>query len=116
LVKGTVSISGNFDLEPIALSDINDQLRLDTEAVASLSPNHQSLHRPMSYYLYVGNDELPELQRQSKEYALYLERQGHKVEFKILPSCNHLTIMDELANYDGLIATELRQMIYPEMK
>lgn len=111
LVKGVVSISGIFDLEPIALSDVNDKLRLDRQEVSALSPIHQINNRPISYYLYVGSDELPELQRHSKEYALCLEAQGHIVEFKTLSNCNHFTIMNELANSDGLIAIELKQIV-----
>ena len=63
-----LAISGIFDLEPIRLCYLNDKLLLKPEEVAGLSP----LRLPLSekpLFAVCGSDELPELQRQSWDFA-----------------------------------------------
>jgi acetyl esterase/lipase len=59
-----LAISGLFDLEPVALLDINETLRITPDEVAGLSPA-----RSAPLCLAWGGRELPELRRQSELYA-----------------------------------------------
>jgi hypothetical protein len=68
-VKGGLAISGLYDLEPIRLNCLNVKLRLDA---AEPHRNSPILHLPpMAGPLVVayGTAELPELCRQSVDYA-----------------------------------------------
>ena len=67
--RGGLPISGIFDLEPIALSFLNEKLSLSASEIANLSPLRTLPDRSPPLRLVVGGAELPELQRQSKEFA-----------------------------------------------
>ncbi len=61
--------SGIFDLEPIALNYLNEKLSLDQTEIATLSPLRTLPERGPPLHLAVGGAELPELKRQSQEFA-----------------------------------------------
>lgn len=112
-VTGVLAISGIFDLEPIRLCCLNDKLLLKPEEVAGLSP----LRLPLSgkpLFAVCGSDELPELQRQSWDFA------RHRAAAKLpggaftLAGSNHFTILEELETPGGVITTLLR-MLLPEL-
>ncbi len=109
-VTGILAISGIFDLEPIRLCYLNDKLQLKSEDVASRSP----LRLPLSgkpLFTVCGSDELPELQRQSWDFA------RHRAAAKLpggaftLAGCNHFTILEELETPGGVITTLLRMLL-----
>jgi len=110
-VRGGLAISGIFDLEPIALSYINDQLRLDREEAETLSPLGL-LHRRMApLQICVGGNELAELQRQSCDYVTAAGRLGLPVRLRVLPGHHHFSILDELANKDGALTEAMLDLM-----
>lgn len=103
-VIGGVAISGVYDLEPVRLSYLNDKLQLTDSEERLLSP----LHRPLSprpLVVAYGTGELPELQRQSKQFAAV--RRGLPGTLLPLMQHNHFTILNELAAPNGAIAREV---------
>lgn len=102
-VIGGVAISGIYDLEPIRLCYLNDKLRLSDEEETSLSPLHLPLSsKPLT--ITYGTGELPELQRQSEQFAdARRDLPGNLVP---LSQLNHFTILNELAA-DGAITREV---------
>lgn len=110
-VRGALVISGIFDLEPIALSYINEPLRLDSDEIENYSPLH--LLRPgiAPQCLAVGGDELSELKRQSSSYAEAASRLDLPVRLRLLNGHHHFSILDELAKPDGALTGELRTLI-----
>jgi arylformamidase len=99
-VIGGVAISGIYDLEPVRLSYLNDKLRLSDEEETALSPLHLPLiAKPLT--ITYGTGELPELQRQSEQFAS--ARHGLPGDVLPLPQHNHFTILNELAAVDGAI-------------
>jgi arylformamidase len=111
LVCGGVSVSGIFDLEPIALSYINEKLGLDAAEVAALSPVRRLEGGANPLRLFVGGNELSELQRQSIVYAEAAVPRKSPVSLRILPGHNHFSILDELASAEGHITKELVQLV-----
>jgi arylformamidase len=100
-VRGGIAISGIFDLEPIRLSCLNDKLGLD---LAEAERNSPLLHLPpMAGELIVtfGTNELPELQRQSVDYAQAWVEQGLPGHLLPVEGANHFTILEALAKPDG---------------
>jgi arylformamidase len=110
-VRGALAISGIFDLEPIALSYINEALRLDRGEIADLSPLHQLRSGIAPQCVAVGGGELSELQRQSTAYAAAASRFGLPVKLRVLPGHHHFSILDELAQTDGILTDELLNLI-----
>jgi acetyl esterase/lipase len=100
-VKAGLAISGIYDLEPMRLSYINDKLRLDEAEAKRNSPGATTKPLVVVY----GADELPELRRQSEDYAALLR--GKAVA---LPRCNHFTVLEELASPHGMLTALVRKM------
>jgi arylformamidase len=80
-IKGAIAISGLFDLEPIRLCYLNHKLGMDG---ADAQRNSPILHLPEKappLIVAVGGSELPELRRQSKEYARAWTASGLEGQF-----------------------------------
>jgi len=103
-VMGGVAISGIYDLEPMRLSSLNDKLQLTEAEQAVMSPLHQPLSQNPLVVAY-GTGELPELRRQSEQFAAA----RRNLPGKLLPLAqrNHFTILNELADPDGSLTREV---------
>ena len=110
-VRGGLPISGIFDLEPIALGVLNDKLSLSADEVVSLSPLRTLGGRLPPLRLFVGGDELPELKRQSEDYANAASARGLPVSLTVLPGHHHFSILNELERPDGAITRALVAMV-----
>ncbi|MDR0932581.1 MAG: alpha/beta hydrolase [Victivallales bacterium] len=101
-VVSSIAISGIFDLEPISLSFLNRKLNLSAQEIELLSPQRI----PMSgkpHYAVCGSAELPELQRQTWDYARRRAANSLPGGALTLLGHNHFTILEELANPAGII-------------
>lgn len=110
VVSGGLAISGIFDLEPIRLNYLNAKLGLDESVARRLSPLHQLPARAAPLMLACGTGELPELQRQSAEYAA--ARAAARLPGRLTPLAahNHFTILEELAQPDGALTALAREL------
>ena len=104
-VRGGLAISGIFDLEPVRLCYLNEKLRLDEDEARRNSPLLQE-SASKTLVLSYGTAELPELQRQSREYA---QRAGHR----LLPLAghDHFSILEELAAPGGALTAAVRGLV-----
>jgi arylformamidase len=106
-VRGTMPISGIFDLEPLSLNYLNDPLQLTPDDIRDLSPQHQLRAGLPPTRIMSGGNELAELQRQSADYARAAQAAGLDAKLFVLPGHHHYSIMDELAKPDGLLTETL---------
>lgn len=106
-VLGGMAISGIYDLEPIRLSYLDRALRLTPDEVERLSPARRgaAIRRPL--VVAAGEDELPELVRQSRQFALDMRRAGCPVSHLPLAGHDHFSVLDELARADGQLCRRL---------
>ncbi|MBM4440390.1 MAG: alpha/beta hydrolase [Candidatus Rokubacteria bacterium] len=109
-LAGGIAISGLFDLEPIRLCYLNDKLGLDPAEAQRNSPIHHLPKRAAPLVVTVGLDELPELVRQSKEYAEAWRKAGLKGHYLPLAGHEHFSILEELARPDGKIFGALQEL------
>jgi arylformamidase len=109
-VAGGVAISGIYDLEPIRLNYLNDKLGLDIEEAERNSPIRHLPAYAGPLVVTVGLDELPELIRQSEEYAAAWTRHGLRGRYLPLPGHEHFSILEELARPDGAILAALKEL------
>jgi acetyl esterase/lipase len=110
-VAATLPISGLFDLEPIRLNYLNDKLRLTAESARHHSP---LLHLPAACRparVAVGAGELPELVRQSADYAEALRARGLPAKYLPLASHDHFSILEELASAEGRLCEALADLL-----
>jgi arylformamidase len=110
-VYGGLPISGIFDLEPIALTYLNDKLQLSAREIATLSPLRNLSASLPPLCVAVGGAELPELRRQSKEYAAAAQASGVALEFMELVNHHHFSILEELARSDGALTRALEKLV-----
>lgn len=97
LIKGTVAISGLFDLEPIRLCYLDEGMALNADSVRENSPIYQipPRNRPAGpLILCVGGEESPEYHRQQAEYAQKWARTQATARVVDAPGCTHFSIAD----------------------
>jgi acetyl esterase/lipase len=109
-VAGGLAISGIYDLEPIRLNYLNEKLGLD---IAEAQRNSPLMHLPAHaapLVVTVGLGELPELIRQSQEFATAWQKRGLRGEYLPLAGHDHFSILDELARPEGKLVEALRRL------
>ncbi|MFT4068047.1 alpha/beta hydrolase [Paraburkholderia sp.] len=109
LVTSALPISALVDLEPISLSWLNEKLQLSNDEIAAYSPIRH-IGQGVPTVVAVGAAELPELVRQSDEYAAACEAAGEKVARVHVPGCTHFSVLDDLARADGMLLRALEQL------
>ena len=96
LVKGALSISGLYDLEPVRRTPfLKDTLRLTPEQVAQASPALLPAPRSGVLYTVAGADESAEFLRHNK---LIQQAWGKRVVpvCETIPGRNHFSVLEDL--------------------
>ncbi len=109
-VAGGLAISGIYDLEPIRLNYLNEKLGLDSAEAQRHSPILHLPARAAPLIVTVGLGELPELIRQSEEFATAWQKRGLPGQYLPLPGHDHFSILDELARSDGKLLTAMKTL------
>jgi acetyl esterase/lipase len=99
-----LAISGIYDLAPIRRTSLDDALRLTPGEVEALSPIRRVPRRQAPLVLAYGTDELPELRRQSLDYAAARVAADAETRCIGLDGTNHFSILETLARPDGRLA------------
>ena len=97
LVKGCLTISGIYDLEPLVQAPfVNQDLKLDRAQARKLSPVNMPPATSAPLYTAVGGEESEEFKRQN---ALIARTWRNAFARDIaMPGCNHLTALEQLAD------------------
>ena len=109
-VAGGVAISGIYDLEPIRLNYLNEKLGLDVGEAERNSPMRYLPSRAAPLVVTVGLGELPELVRQSEEYAAAWQGRGLRGLYLPVARHDHFSILEELAQPNGAILAALKDL------
>ncbi|HEY7241881.1 MAG TPA: alpha/beta hydrolase [Burkholderiales bacterium] len=111
LVKGYALCSGMYDLRGPRLSKRSAYVRFTDEMEIELSPQRHLDRIRAPIVLLHGSLESPEFIRQTREFAVALERAGKTVELIEAPGYNHFEIAETLGNpYGPLGRAVLAQM------
>ena len=97
-IRGAVSISGLFDLEPIRLSYLNEDLRLDAETARRFSPVHQLPVAAAPVVFCVGGHETEEFRRQQADVVAAWTGAGLTCSVIDMPDQNHFDIIEALGD------------------
>lgn len=96
LLKGALSISGLYDLEPVMHTPfLKDTLRLTPEQVAQASPALLPAPRQGVLYAVAGADESPEFVRHNK----LIQQAWGKIAVpvcELIPGRNHFSVLEDL--------------------
>jgi arylformamidase len=106
-----LAISGLYDLAPCRLNYVNDKLKLALDEQFALSPIRILPDSSPPLTVAYGTGELPEMQRQSRDYAA--ARRATRLPTQELPLAghDHYSILEELANPDGVLTRCLVEMV-----
>jgi len=109
-VDAGLTISGIFDLEPILFGSLNNKLGLTPEDVRQLSPEQNLPGRAGNLVVVYGTAELPELQRQSRDYLTAWQGCGLNGTLEPITGANHFSVLEQLAQPDGLLARQVARL------
>jgi arylformamidase len=110
LIKGGCAISGLFNLIPIQLSYVNEDVRLDEAMARRNSPQFLPPTCRSPLIVAVGGAESEEYLAQSHDFASTWSQQGVPISEIIVPGANHFSILDHLADNASLNRAILAQM------
>jgi arylformamidase len=110
-IEAGMAISGIYDLEPIRHSYLNVKLGLDEAMSHRNSPMAQAGGPMKPLALVVGSAELPQLRKQTADFAGHRARYGLPVSYEEIPGADHFTIMKELGSPKGRITALVRQVL-----
>ena len=109
-VDAGLAISGIYDLEPIRRGSLNDKLGLSPADVASLSPIAHLPATSGKLTIAYGTAELPELQRQSEQYAAEWKSANRAADLLPVAGADHFSILEQLARPGGVLAIEAARL------
>jgi acetyl esterase/lipase len=102
-VDAALLISGVYDLAPIQAGGLNDALRMDAAEAERLSPLRAIAPSRARLVVAWGEDELPELRRQSADFAAAWVAAGNAATTLPVPGANHFSSLGELTRPDGAL-------------
>ncbi len=111
LVKGGCAVSGLYDLEPIRLSYLNAEVRLNEEMARRNSPLHLDPVATTPLILSVGGAESDEFRRQTTAFADHWRQSGRQLDELVMPGLDHFAIMEALADPDSVLAGAVHRMM-----
>ncbi|NXA04100.1 KFA formamidase, partial [Sapayoa aenigma] len=114
-IKGTVLVSGVYDLEPILHTYVNDALNMNWEVAQRNSPmRHVGLVVPPAceVLVAVAQHDSPEFRRQSQEYSQALRAAGWSVSLLDLAGVDHFDIIEKLSE-DSYVLTQVGRRAVP---
>ena len=106
-VKGSLLISGLYELEPVRLSRLNAVIGMYRDMALRNSPILNLPGKAGPVCFAVGADELPEMRRQTQDY--YVRWNAAKLAGwdLVVPGTNHFSVMDEMADPDGSLTAAI---------
>src|SRR6516164_1793565 len=110
-VRGGIAISGIYELEPIRLNSLNEKLALNTAEAERNSPVRHLPAAAGELVVAYGTRELPELCRQSIDYARAWTERGLPGRLLPVDGADHFTILDALARPEGVLTRALLAML-----
>jgi arylformamidase len=111
-VDAGFAISGIYDIEPCQLNYLNEKLKLTDKEVEDLSPIRHLPKEQKPMTLAFGASELPELQRQSRDYAQARGEAGLPTRLLALATHDHFSILEELIKPDGKLTGALFRLMH----
>jgi arylformamidase len=110
LVPAAYSISGLFDLTPLAQTAMAQDLRLDETAARSVSPLYWPPPRGRVLDAVVGALESSEFLRQSRVIADAWEKGGAHTRYQEIAGTNHFTVIDALRDPQSAMVRRLAEL------
>jgi arylformamidase len=107
ILKGLLSFSGLFDLTPFPFSWLQPKLQLSSAEVLRNSPLLLKPKCAPPVTLAVGADESNEFHRQSKNYSVFLKKNGVPANYLSIHGKNHFNIIHDFLGDGGPLCKQI---------
>lgn len=97
-IKGGVSGSGLFDLEPVRLSARSNYVKFTDAIEQALSAQRHVEQLVAPVHLVYGTLETPEFQRQSRDFNAAVKATGKPVTLSVMEGYNHFEVLEQIGN------------------
>jgi len=112
-VKGAVSVSGIYDMEPVRLSSRNAYLHLSDQGAhrnSAIAQLDSRTFKPSLVIAWAAN-ELDEFRRQGRTFATASQDAGWPTVALQLEKHNHFSAVEAMTDSDGPIARQMIEMV-----
>lgn len=110
-LKGAISLSGLFRLEPVMLSYVNDVIQMDMQTAIRNSPVYLKPVNPCPLLLVVGADETDEFKNQTVEMYNSWKNKHSCIELLKISGKNHYSIVDAVAEKDSSLQSAIFRLM-----
>lgn len=107
-IKAACGISGVYDLEPVRLCYLNDDLGLSPDVAREFSPPLLEPRVRAPLLLVVGGDEGPEYLRQSEDMAAAWAPRGVDARTWVMQGHNHFATINQYLDPDSDLSRAVR--------
>ena len=108
VLAGGFAFSGLHDLEPIALTYLNDTLGMDGAESRRNSPQHMRPPQTGDWQLLVGGAEGPEYLRQSADLAAtWGSTETRRVSLEVVAGADHFSLVDPLGDPQSALVARM---------
>lgn len=111
LVKSAIPISGLFDLEPLRLSSLNNEVRMSSETARRNSPLYMKPATALPVSVVVGGGETEEFHRQSRQFTAAWSNATSRIEYIEIPEYQHFAVVEAMTEPDNRLTTTILQHI-----
>lgn len=111
LVKSATCVSGLYDLEPLAMVNVNQDLKIQPADIAPLSPVRLSPRPHVTLTATVGDQEAEEFVRNTRELIAAWRKGGADVTEIAAPGFHHFNILDEFGRADRPMFERVRHVM-----
>jgi arylformamidase len=111
VVNGGMCISGMFDLRPVRLSARSSYVKFDDRVEHDLSPQRHLDRLRCPVIVAYGDQESPEFQRQSRDFARALEEAGRLDRLIVGQGHNHFELPETLGGPYGLLGRAMLEQL-----
>jgi len=101
IVKGSIPISGLFDLQPLVKTHVNEWLRLDPASAVRNSPALNRAGAGCDVLIAYAENDTDEFKRQSHLYGDVLLEAGGTVSIMEVANTNHFDVVFDLNNRES---------------
>jgi arylformamidase len=110
-LRGVISLSGLFRLEPLMLSNLNDVLGMDTETAMRNSPVFLEPRNFCPFLLATGTDETDEFKSQSMYIYNSWKNKYSRLKLLKVKGKNHYSILDAVTEKDSALQSAIFQLM-----
>lgn len=101
MVKGGLCMSGMYDMKPVRLSKRSSYVKFTDMMEQAMSSQRQLDKLQAPIIVTYGTNEIPEFQRQNRDFAAAVKAAGKPVEVIEAPNYNHFEMCESLGNPYG---------------